>query len=207
MRIVFFIIASLSLMGTCLAQHDKPSPADGAKESSTGIQQRNKVTVDMPATSYRKVGQAQISYFAASDSTEVRIEVSPYREQGQAANMFFVLLLKGRDVVPPQVVSIGLVFFTDKARAGKLGEFTFEADGESLKLNDMTSQGVVSDLREEKWSRGMKGTVFLAQFEKLVHSKGLKVHVGGVSFELDRKSRDGMRDMLRAIEQLKTGSQ
>jgi hypothetical protein len=206
MRTLLLITVSLTFAATCVGQQNKPTPSVDHSVSPSGPPPANSVTVDVPATSYRTVGQAQVSYFAETDSTEVRIELSPYRSQGQSANMFFVFSVKGKHVVAPQVVSVGLVFFTDKGKAENLNSSTVELDGQSLSLNDMTSDGVGYDYNAKSAFRHMEATIPFALFEKLVNDRSVTVHVADVIFGFGKKDRDGLRDMLKAINRPKAGS-
>lgn len=176
------------------------SSGKSAQKSITVETKKGTVTIDLPATTYREVGQAQISYFAESDATEVRDELDAYKGDGQFANMYFVYTVKGNRVVRPEEVSVGMVFYTDKARAEDLHGFTLEADGKLFKLDGLTVGDVSYGVSDKKYYRDMNGTIPFALFEQLTNYTLLKVHVGGLVFDVDKSNRDALRDMLRAIE-------
>lgn len=197
MRALLYLSVLLLLVGTCFGQS---SSKQSNSNTSVSPPKKTIATVAIPATSYREVGQAQISYFAESDTTEVRIELSVYRSRGQSANMFFVFTVKGRRVVRPSVVSVGMVFFTDKTAAERLHGFELEADGKSIQLEDATSGGVGYDYGAKQFSKDMGGKISFALLHQLGDSKGIKVHVGDIEFELNKGNRDALRDMLKAVE-------
>jgi hypothetical protein len=181
-------------------QEQNPHPGKSAQKSVTIETEKGTVIIDAPATSYREVGQAQVSYFEESDATEVRDELTVYKGRGQSANMSLVYTVKGGRVVRPEVVSVGMAFFTDKAGAEKLRGFTLEADGKLIALDGLTVGDVSQDLNTKKYFRDMDGTIPFASFERLANCAVLKVHVGEVVFEFGKSNRAALRDMLRAIE-------
>ncbi len=197
MRSISYLVLALLLAGsTGVGQDNKEKGANSsAKPGSKKV-----VTVELPPTSFRKVGQAEISYFSQSDTTEVRSELSGYRGPGQSANLWFVFTVKGKRVVQPKIVSIGIAFFGDKVTVEGITDFAFEVDGKSVQLYDLTSSGVGFDYNAKSSYKDLKGTIPFAAFEQVVNGQALKIHVGEVVFELSKDNRDALRDMLKAVE-------
>ena len=168
---------------------------------STGRgQEKNVVTIETPATSYRKVGKAQISYFDESDTTEVRVELSPYRNNDQSANMFFVFSVKGKKVVEPKSVKVGMAFLGSKPTLQTLDKFSFGLDQEEINVDDLTVGGIGYELNTKSFFRDMEGTMSFASFQKLTKTKVLKVHVNDVVFSFNSIDASALIDMLRTIE-------
>lgn len=162
-------------------------------------QQRTVVTVDEPPTSYYTIGKAEVSYFAGSNTTEVRIDLPRYRLKGNIADLWFVSTLPGKEVVIAKEVSVGLRFRSAKARLEKLDGFVLEADEVPLKLANRTIGGLTFELYDNRWARAMHGVLGLAEFQKLVTSKTATLRIADFEFVLDRKSREALRDMLKAF--------
>jgi len=163
-------------------------------------QKKEVVTVDVPPTSYKEVGRAQVSYFRESNTTEVRVELSPYRLNDQSANMFFVFTLEGKKVTEPKNVKVGMAFFASKARLQTLDMFSFELDQEEIKIDDVTVGGIGYDYNAKDFFRDIEGTVSFASFQKLTAAKLLKVRVKDVVFAFNVSDGSALRDMLRTIE-------
>lgn len=196
LSILYLIIALLLAGSSVIGQDNKERGTDtSAKPGSKTV-----VTVDAPPTSFRKVGQAEISYFSESDTTEVRSELSGYRSPGQSANLWFVFSTKGKRVVRPKMVSVGMAFFGDKVTVENLRDFAFEVDGKSVQTDDRTTGGVGFDYHAKRSFKDMKGTMAFAVFEQVASGESIKIHVGDIIFELSKSNREALRDMLKAIE-------
>ena len=198
MRILYWVITGFILAATCAGQQSKPTPSPST--SATIGWGETKVTVDIPATSYRKVGQAEVSYFAESDTTEVRAELEAYRSKEESANMYFVFTVKGKRLIQPKSVTVGIAFFTDKEKAEHLNGLKLEADRKSLNLDDLNDEGVGYDYNAKSSYRAMTANLPFTIFEELVGSKSVRVYIGDVGFDLAKKNHDALRDMLKAVE-------
>src|ERR1051325_3314584 len=147
-RITFaFLAIFMSAMTVAGQTAQGQNPGAGTPASPSGKSAQKSITVetqkgtgiiDVPATDYREVGQAQVSYFEESDATEVRDELEVYRGRGQYANMSLVYTVKGKRVVRPEEVSVGIALFTNKAKAEKTRSFMLEADGRPIALDGLT---------------------------------------------------------------------
>ena len=181
MRTLFFVVVALIFAVPATAQ------------------QRTVVTVAEPPTTFYNVGKAEVSYFAGSNSTEVRIDLSRQHSGGHSAYLWFVSTFAGKDIVIPKEVFVGLGFRSDKSRLEKLEGFVIEADEMSLKLVNRTVKGITFELDKYEWARAVVASLPFAEFQKLVASKSVRVQVADVSFDLDQISRGALRDMLKAI--------
>jgi hypothetical protein len=162
---------------------------------------RTIVTIDRPPSSFRKVGQAEIRYFAESDTTEVRTEWPAYRGDTMSASMWFEFRIQGKTVTRPQFVEVNLGCSGRKELLEKIAAFELEVDGHGINLDHPTVDDIEYDLNAKRFLRAMHGSVPFDTFESLVSSKSLKVHVGGVVFELNRNSRGALRDMSKAVHE------
>ncbi|HEV7890093.1 MAG TPA: hypothetical protein VGP08_05620 [Pyrinomonadaceae bacterium] len=208
-RLPLVILALLAFAAAGIGQktqgqtpdRNAPAPPNKSPQKSITVEtKKGVVIIDVPADGYRKVGQAQIRYFKEPDATEVRDELRVYEGRGQHVNMSLVYTVKGKRVVRPEEVSVGMAFFTDKARAEKLRGFTLEADGKSIAIDGLTVGDVGLDLTAKMYFRNMNGTMPFALFEQLANSAVVKVHVGDLVFEFSKSNREALRDMLKAIE-------
>lgn len=167
------------------------------------VQQPHKTVVTMieaPATSYRKVGKAQILYFDESDTTQVRVDLSPYRNSDQSASMFFVFSVKGKKVVEPKSVKVGMAFRASKPTLQTLDKFSFGLDQEEINMDDLTVGGIGYELNPKSCFRDMEGTMSFASFQKLTKTKVLRVHVNDIVFSFNSSDASALLDMLRTIE-------
>jgi hypothetical protein len=197
MRTTSYIILALLLAGpTGVGQDNK----ERGTNASANPGSKTVVTVDAPPTSFRKVGQAEVSYFSESDTTEVRSEFKGYRGPGQFANLWFVITAKGKRVVQPKLVSVGMAFFGDKVTVESVRDFVLEVEGKPVQFDDLTSSGVGYDYNSKNSFKAMKGTMGFAEFERIVKSQAVKIHVGDIVLELSKSNRDALRDMLKAVE-------
>lgn len=158
------------------------------------------VTVDEPPSSFRKVGQAEIGYFASSDTTEVRTEWPVYKSDTLSTSMWFEFRVKGKRISRPESVNVNLGCSGQKELLGTITEFKLDADGQELTLEHLRPGGIEYDLNAKRFLRAIHGSVSFDTFAKLVSSKSLKVHVGEMVFELNNNSRSALRDMLKAVQ-------
>jgi len=166
---------------------------------SAKAQQRAIVTVDEPATSYYAVGKAEVSYFAGSNTTEVRIQLPSHHVDGDAASLWFVSTFAGKDIVTPKELFVGIGVRRDKAKLEKLDGFVLEADEVPLKLANRTIEGLTYELNDEHWARAMGAMLGFAEFQKLVTSNTARLRIAEVAFVLDKESREALRDMFQAL--------
>lgn len=171
----------------CLGQQSKPP-------------QSTVVTVDEPPSSFRKVGQAEVSYFAGTDATEVRTEWPAYRSDALSASMWFEFRTKGKTVTRPESVNVNLGCSGQKEMLAQITAFELEGDGHEIKLDHPRAGGIQFDLNAKRFLRAMHGSVSFDTFERLVSSDSLKVHVGQTVFELNKKNRSALVDMLKAVQ-------
>jgi hypothetical protein len=130
----------------------------------------------------------------------VRSELSGYRSAGQFANLWFAFSTKGKGVVQPKMVSVGMAFFGDQVTVENLRDFAFEVDGKSVQTDDRVTSGVGFDYKSKRSFKDMKGTIAFAVFEQVASGESIKIHVGDIMFELSKSNREALRDMLKAIE-------
>ena len=157
------------------------------------------VSIAEPATSFYTVGKAEVSYFAGSNTTEVRIQCPRHRLEGDSATLWFVSTFAGKDIVTPKEVFVGIGVRSDKARLQKLEGFVIEADDAPLKLANRTIDGITFELDHNEWARAMGGTLAFAEFQRLVNGKTASLRIAEVEFVLDKESREALRDMLKAL--------
>ena len=189
MRIVLILMVFVIVVATpCFGQQGKPTPG-------------TIVTINEPPSSYRKVGKAEISYFAGSDTTEVRTEWPAHQSETLSASMWFEFRTKGKSVKRPQSVDVNLGCSGRKEMLQEITTFEFDADGHEITIDRPLPGGVEYDLNAKKFLRAIHGSVTFDTFEKLVSSSSLKVHVGKTVFELDKNSRSALRDMLKAVQE------
>ena len=62
------------------------------------------------------------------------------------------------------------------------------------------------EMDDKQWARALRAALPFAEFQKLVASKSVRVHVAEVDFELNQESRDTLRDMLKALTEPKAKS-
>ncbi len=156
MRSILYLIIALLLAGSSvIGQDNKERGTNTSAEPSS----KTVVTVDAPPTSFRKVGQAEISYFSESDTTEVRSEFSGYRSPGQSATLWFVFSTRDKRVVQPKMVSVSMALFGDKVIVENLRDFALEVDGKSVQTDDRRTSGVGFDYRSKLSFKDMKGTI------------------------------------------------
>ena len=141
-------------------------------------QQKSIVTVDEPPSAFRKIGQAEISYFSATDTTEVRTEWPAYRNKSVDLSMWFEFRSKGKNVSRPTSVTVNVGCSAAEARLQKITGFKLDLDGHEIKLEQQTATGIQYDLNAQRFLRIMHASLSFDDFEKLVKSNSAKVHVG-----------------------------
>ena len=198
-RVVLVLFALLTAAAVCVGRQGQ-HPEKPAQPSSTTELMQGKVVVHEPATAYRKIGHAELGYFAGKDVTEVRVELDTvYRGRGGSAAMYALYHVEGRKVIRPEEVELGIYYDGDEAGAEGLDGLYFEADGKRIDLDRLKDGGVVYRASEKVYSREVVGQMSFPQFERFAGGKRVTVHAGAAVFELRAKQRAGLRDLLRAI--------
>ena len=178
----------LSLFPLAIGQQTKQPPS-----------KKEVATIDIPPTTYREVGQAQVSYFLESNTTEVRVELSPYHKRNQSANMFFVFTVKGKEIKQPSLVSVGMAFFSDKQTLQTISGFSFELGQESVRPDDFKVGGIGYDNNAKNSFRDMEASIPFTVFQKLAASTPIKVRVNDLVFEFSSHNHSALGDMLKTI--------
>ena len=114
--------------------------------------------------------------------------------------MFFVFSVKGKKVVEPKNVRVGMAFLAGKPTLQTLDKFSFELDKEELHMDDLRVGGIGYELNTTSFFRDMEGTMPFASFQKLTTAKILKVRVNDVVFAFNASDNSALLDMLRTIQ-------
>jgi hypothetical protein len=198
-RFISYIVLVLLVVSTVIAR--QVVAGESSIESAIGQNKKESVSVDEPPAAHRQVGQAEINYYAGSDTTEVRTEWPVYKGAGLSASMWFVATGKGKGRLQPKSVAVNLGFSGEKVRLAKLRSFALELDGREVNVDDLKLGDGGYDLNAKRFFQTMRGSIPFETFQKLVESSSIKVQSGDVLFELSKRNHDALRDVLSSIEE------
>jgi hypothetical protein len=193
-RICLHVVASAALAATCLAQGKRTQPAK-REQPPKRVKQIGVIVPNVgnpPET--REVGRATLTYYPGQDDTFASVRLPAVYRQGKVSvDVEFRANFKGREFEKKAEVEgeVRWLFASEWDIFKDSTPLTVTADGERYSFEvqlDFSIPGVRS------------GAMDFASFKRIVNSKGARLSVGRVAFDLTGEQREAMRDLLNVFE-------